>query len=135
MVKRENCLRQRHGALGPISAAMLSTTSCLVRNSKQCLQLRFTLKILQNCLSERISSYRYLVPIVSFSSCHDVITSHTDDANMSTLPTLVRRQFKAAQESNALTFYPTKVAIVKCDELPVRRFRYTCFEAQVAEMT
>lgn len=39
--------------------------------------------------------------------------------NLRTLPSLVRKQFQAAQESGDLTFYPTRVAILECEGVPV----------------
>jgi len=37
------------------------------------------------------------------------------------LPALVRKQFKAAQESGDLTFYATRVSILQCEGLPVQK--------------
>ncbi|KAF8863743.1 HIT-like protein [Acephala macrosclerotiorum] len=34
------------------------------------------------------------------------------------LPSLIRKRFKAAQESGDLTFYPTRVAVLQCNGLP-----------------
>lgn len=48
------------------------------------------------------------------------ITSTPTMATIANLPKLVRAKFKVAQTTGDLTFYQTKVSILRCNGLPVR---------------
>jgi hypothetical protein len=54
-----------------------------------------------------------------------VFHPHATMTALRNLPALVRKQFKSAQESGDLTFYPTRVSILPCEGLPVH-IRHRC---------